>query len=102
MKQFHTNIVLHLYHVTSGLCGSSTAHDVRLHGPYAFLSPFKCELEFMPFTDGRWHDNFNIELMKGVLDGQISRDTSVYRATHFQKRCLAFAAVMPNVLSKEC
>ena len=40
--------------------------------------------------------------MKGVLDCQISRDTSANRETHFQKRCLAFAAVTPNVLSKEC
>jgi len=40
-----------------GLCGCSTAHDARLHGPYPFLSPSKCVVEVMPLTVGQCHDN---------------------------------------------
>jgi len=57
MNHFHMNLGLPLYHVATGLWGSSTAHDARVHGPYAFLSPSKNEFEVMPFTYGQCRDN---------------------------------------------
>jgi hypothetical protein len=74
------------------LCGSSTAHGLCVHEPKAPPPPLSLSLslfpngslkfEVIPFSDRECRDNFRIELVICVVDGQISRDRASNRSQY--------------------
>ena len=71
------------------LCGSSTAHGACVHEPnsspslsVSLFPDGSLKFEVIPFSDRECHDNFSIELVICIVDGQIYRHRSSNRSQY--------------------